>query len=199
MSERIDRRIKDNRSLFWLLVVIFAVVAAAGAFAWLRLSAPNPQQNQTAQAPSSHTQPVRADEPLIITLYYPADGALATGTAAVKRQPDPQAQAREALIAALADQRVLQAAVFRELKIRELFLDASGTAYVDLSSARQNGATASAWEELLAIYSMVNTLMQNFEEIKQVRFLLEGKEAQTLAGHIDLSRKFDKRMDLVKQ
>ncbi|HSQ77452.1 MAG TPA: GerMN domain-containing protein, partial [Nitrospirota bacterium] len=73
------------------------------------------------------------------------------------------------------------------------------TAYVDISSAQQNGATASAWEELLAIYSMVNTLMQNFEEIKQVRFLLEGKEAQTLAGHIDLSRKFDKRMDLVKQ
>ena len=199
MSERIDRRIKDNRSLFWLLVVIFAVVAAAGAFAWLRLSASSPQQNQTAQAPSSHTQPVRADEPLTITLYYPADGALATGTAAVKRQPDPQAQAREALIAALADQRVLQAAVFRGLKIRELFLDASGTAYVDISAAQQNGATASAWEELLAIYSMVNTLMQNFEEIKQVRFLLEGREAQTLAGHIDLSRKFDKRMDLVKQ
>ncbi len=198
MSERIDRRINGSRSLIWLLVAIFAV-AAAGVFVWLRLNAPNPQQNQTAQAPSLLAQPARPAEPLTITLYYPADGALATGTAAVTRQPDPQAQAREALGAALADPRVLQTAVFRELKIRELFLDASGTAYVDLSSAQQNGVTASAWEELLAIYSMVNTLRQNFEEIKQVRFLLEGKEAQTLAGHMDLSRKFDKRMDLVKQ
>ena len=199
MSERIDRRIKDSRSLVWSLVAIFAVAAAAGVFVWLRLKAPNPQQNQAALAPSSLVQPVRADEPLAITLYYPADGALATGTASVKRQPDPQAQAREALNTALTDQRVLQAAVFRELKIRELFLETSGTAYVDLSPVQQNGVKASAWEELLAIYSMVNTLTQNFEEIKQVRFLLEGKEAQTLAGHIDLSRKFDKRMDLVKQ
>jgi hypothetical protein len=199
MSERIDRRIKGSRSLIWLLVAIFAVAAAAGGVVWQRLNAPKPQQNQAAQTPSSLAQPVRAGEPLAITLYYPADGALATGTAAVKRQSDPQAQAREVLGVALADQRVLQAAVFRELKLRGLFLDASGIAYVDLSPVQQNGVKASAWEEILAIYSMVNTLTQNFGEIKEVRFLLEGKEAQTLAGHIDLSRKFDKRMDLVKQ
>ena len=56
-----------------------------------------------------------------------------------------------------------------------------------------------SWEELLALYAMVNTLSQNFEEIRQVRFLVDGREAQTLAGHIELSRKFTKRMDLVKQ
>jgi Sporulation and spore germination len=199
MSERIDRRINGSRSLIWLLVAISAVIAVAGGAVWLRLNAPDPQQNQAAQAPSSRAQPVRADEPLAITLYYPADGAIATGTASVKRRPDSQAQAREALGAVFADHRVLQAAVFRDLKIRELFLDASGTAYVDLSPVQQNGIKASAWEELLAIYSMVNTLAQNFEEIKQVHFLLEGKEAQTLAGHMDLSRKFEKRMDLMKQ
>jgi len=199
MSERIDRRINGSRSRIWLLVAIFAVVVAAGVFVWLRLNAPNPQQNQAVQSPSLLAQPVRADEPLVITLYYPADGAISTGTASVKRRPDPQAQAREALGAVFADQRGLQAAVFRDLKIRELFLDASGTAYVDLSLVQQNGIKASAWEELLAIYSIVNTLAQNFEEIKQVRFLLEGKEAQTLAGHMDLSRKFEKRMDLMKQ
>ena len=199
MSERIDRRINGRRSLIWLLVAIFAVVAAVGVFVWLRLNAPNPQQNQAAQASSSLAQPMRADEPLAITLYYPVDGALATGTASIKRRPDPQAQAREALSVVFADQRVLQAAVFRDMKIKELFLDASGTAYVDLSPVQQNSIKASAWEELLAIYSMVNTLAQNFEEIKQVRFLLEGKEAQTLAGHMDLSRKFEKRMDLMKQ
>lgn len=199
MSERIDRRIKDNRSLVWLLVAIFAVVAVAGVFVWLRLSVPNPRPDQATQAQSLLAQPARLGEPLAITLYYPADGALATGTALVKRQPDPQTQAREALGVVFSDQHVLQAAVFRDLKIRAFFLDASGTAYVDLSPAHQSGVTASAWEELLAIYTMVNTLTQNFEEIKQVHFLVEGKEAQALAGHVDLLRKFDKRMDLVKQ
>ena len=46
---------------------------------------------------------------------------------------------------------------------------------------------------------MVNTVMQNFYEIKGVRFLVNGREAQTLAGHVDLSGKFQKRMDLVQQ
>jgi hypothetical protein len=49
------------------------------------------------------------------------------------------------------------------------------------------------------MYAMVNTLMQNFEEIREVAFLVDGRQAPTLAGHMDLSRRYGKRMDLVKQ
>jgi hypothetical protein len=41
-------------------------------------------------------------------------------------------------------------------------------------------------------------LVQNVPEVRQVRFLVDGREVQTLAGHIDLSRSFGKRTDLVK-
>ena len=51
----------------------------------------------------------------------------------------------------------------------------------------------------MAIYAVVNTLTQNFEEIKEVRFLLDGREAQTLAGHIDASVFFSARPDLARQ
>jgi hypothetical protein len=199
MSERVDRRIGGDRLVLWLLVAIFAVAAAAGAFVWLRLGSPVLPQKQALQSLLPLAQPARLDEPLTITLYYPEDGVLAAGTAAVKRQLDLQAQARETLAALFTDPRVTQSAIFKDIKLRELFLDASGTAYVDLSSLQQGGAKASAGEELLAVYTMVNTLTQNFEEIRQVRFLLEGKETQTLAGHIDLTREFEKRMDLVRQ
>jgi hypothetical protein len=197
MSERIDRRIGGNRLLLWSLVAVF--VAAGGAFAWLRFGVPVPPQQQEPLLPSPPAHPARPDEPVTITLYYPLDGMLAAGPAAVKRQPDAQAQAREALAALFTGPRAAQAAIFKEVRLRELFLDASGTAYVDLSPLQQSGVRASAREELLAIYTIVDTLTQNFEEIKQVRILLEGKEAQTLAGHIDLTGKFEKRMDLVKQ
>jgi germination protein M len=194
MSEKIDRRIEGSRVLLWSLVALFAVAAGAGLFAWQRLSAPTLPQNQPAQTPIA-----RPDEPLTITLYYPADGMLAAGPCAVKRQADTQAQAREVLSALFTDPRAAQSAVFTEIRLREFFLDASGSGYVDLSITQPNGVKASAWEELLAIYAMVDSLTQNFEDIKQVRFLLEGRETQTLAGHIDLSRRFEKRMDLVKQ
>jgi glutamate-1-semialdehyde aminotransferase len=94
----------------------------------------------------------------------------------------------------------MQSPVLRELRLRALYLDASWTATVDLAAAspNQNEIRASAEEELLAVYALVNTLTQNFPEVRQVRILMDGREAQTLAGHIDLTRAYVKRTDLVK-
>jgi germination protein M len=199
MSERIDRRIGGSQALLWTLVAILAVAAGAGLFIWLRPGAGGLSRNQPAQAAPQPAKPARPDEPLTVTLYYPVDGMLSGAPAPVRRQPDTQSQAREALTALFSDPRTQQSALFREVGFREFFLDASGTGYVDLTIVPPNGVKASAWEELLALHAVVNTLTQNFEEIRQVRFLIGGKEALTLAGHIDLSRKFEKRMDLVKQ
>jgi hypothetical protein len=201
MQERIDRRIGSDRLLFWLLALLFAAIAAGSIiYTVMRPAAPPaPSPQETPAEQPAATPQAGADEPLGITLYYPADGALVAGTIPVKRQADAQTQARETLAASLGDPRVVQNEIFREFQLRGFYLDASGTAYVDLATGQQVGVKASAWDELLAIYAVVDTLSRNFEEIKRVRFLIEGKEAQTLAGHIDLSRPFEARMDLVKQ
>jgi len=198
MSERIDRRIGSNRLLPVTVAAILALAAAAGFFAWHHAAAPAPPSIQANAAPSA-VLTNRADQPLTVTLYVPGVAALSAGLVPVRRQPDTQAQAREALNAGFADLRALQSRVLKDIRLSGFFLDAAGTAFVDLSPVQQGGVRASAGEELLALYAVVNTLTQNFEEIKQVRFLVDGREAQTLAGHIDLSRPFTKRMDLVKQ
>ena len=38
----------------------------------------------------------------------------------------------------------------------------------------------------MTVYSIVNTLAE-LPEIEMVRFLIEGEEIETLAGHLDLS------------
>jgi len=199
MPERIDRRIGHNRLLFGVVVIIFAIAAAAGIYIWSLMRSSSVPQNTVVPPQSALDQPPRLDEPLTVVLYFPLDGMLASGSAAVKRQPDAQSQAREILTVMLGDQRAGQAALLKDVKLRELYLDASGTAYVDLATVQQKEIRASARDELTALYAVVNTLLQNIEEIKRVRVLLDGREAQTLAGHIDLSRVFSKRMDLVKQ
>lgn len=197
MSEKIDRRIGNPGLLLTTIVIILVLAAAAGSYLWLRMSdmsaAPASSLQQSAAVP-----PVRSDEPLTITLFIPGNGVLSSGVASIKRQPDAQEQARDALIAALANAQAAQTPVLKELALRGFFLEQEGTAYVDLQ-VPPDGIRASAREEFLAIYAIVDMLAQNFEEIKQVRFMRDGREAQTLAGHIDLSRKFTKRMDLVKQ
>jgi len=189
---------QSSRLLFGVAVIIAVLVASGGGLLWLWMGSSN-----TAPIPAEQdrqlAQQLLRDEPLSITLYYPHEGMLATESTVVKRQPDTQSLARAALEALFADQRVALEPVLRDIRLRELYLDGSGTAYVDLTPGARKDVRASAWEEQLAIYALVNTLLQNFEEIKQVRLLLDGTEAQTLAGHIDLSRTFAKRMDLVKQ
>ncbi len=195
MPERIDRRIGNTGLLLTTIVIILILAGAAGGYVWLRMS---DISSSPVLLPEQLPPPLRSDEPLSITLFIPGNGVLSSAVASVKRQPDTQGQAREALSAALGDVRAAQIPVLKELALRGFFLDQAGTAYVDLQ-VPQDGIRASAGEELLALYAIVDMLIQNFEEIKQVRFMRDGREAQTLAGHIDLSRKFTKRTDLVKQ
>jgi hypothetical protein len=199
MSKRTDRGMQSDRLLLGVLIVLAALVASGGIMLWMRKSS-----NDTAQKPVLPDQQLAhqlflRDESLPITFYYPHEGMLAAGSIMVKRQPDTQSLAREALVVLFADQRASPAPVLRDIRLRGFYLDASGTSYIDLTSGPRKELRASAWEEQLAIYALVNTLLQNFEEIKQVEFLLDGGDAQTLAGHMDLSRSFTKRMDLVKQ
>jgi hypothetical protein len=197
MSERTDRGIQSGRLLVGVVIIAAAIVVSVGGLLWMRMSA-----TKTAPMPAEQDQQLAQrllrDEPLSITLYYPHEGMLVPGSTFVKRQPDTQSLARATLAALFADPRAALEPVLRDIRLRELYLDGSGTAYIDLTPGPRKEVRASAWEEQLAIYALVNTLQQNFEEIKQVVLLVDGGEAQTLAGHMDLSRTFTKRMDLLK-
>jgi hypothetical protein len=200
MSVRDDRRLPGSGTLATVVMVLVLLAAAGGGYFWIRM-ARTPQPAPVGQPEAGPASPVeRPNEPFMATLYLPAEGKLVSFVVAVKREPDVQLQAREAVVAALAGDRGGKAAVLKELRLRALYLDAAGTVYLDLSpvAAGQKEVRASVQEELLAVYALVNTVAQNFPEVRQVRVLVDGREAQTLAGHIDLSRSFVKRTDLVK-
>lgn len=72
----------------------------------------------------------------------------------------------------------------------------NGTAYVDLSEAVSEDHPGGAMTEYLAVFSIVNSLIVNLSEITQVKILIAGREAATLAGHIDLGRAYSADMVL---
>jgi len=198
MSERSARSAGGGRLPALVLVIGFIVAAAAGGgYLWYRSAGglqPSPVPAQVPQpAPAA-----RPDEPVPVTLFVPANGLLDAVAAGARRQPEVQLEAREAVTAVLSGEPGSKAAVLKELRLRALYLEPAGMAVVDLSPVGQKEVHASAWEELLAVYAVVNTLTQNFPEVRQVRLLMDGREAQTLAGHIDLTRSFAKRTDLVR-
>lgn len=73
--------------------------------------------------------------------------------------------------------------------LRAAYLLPDGTAFVDLGgpTLTQGWATGSH-QELMAVYSVVQTVVANFPEAKRVRLLVNGEPAETLGGHISLSR-----------
>lgn len=61
------------------------------------------------------------------------------------------------------------------------------TLYADFSSELQQGHQGGSTGEMLTVYSIVETIAFNFPSIKEVQILVDGKTAETLAGHIDIS------------
>lgn len=74
--------------------------------------------------------------------------------------------------------------------LRAFFIAGDGIAYVDFESGAFNNHPKGVETELLSIYSIVNTLVLNVDEIRSVKILIGGQEAATLAGHVDLSHPF---------
>jgi hypothetical protein len=73
--------------------------------------------------------------------------------------------------------------------VRGAYLLPDGTAFVDLGGPTlTQGWGTGSHAELMAIYSVVQTVTANFPEANKVRFLLNGEPAETLGGHISLAK-----------
>jgi hypothetical protein len=67
----------------------------------------------------------------------------------------------------------------------------SGTlAIVDFTAAFAASQPSGIEPETLTLLSIIGTLHANLPAITQVRFLIDGRTAQTLAGHADLTRTY---------
>ena len=70
--------------------------------------------------------------------------------------------------------------------------------YVDFSSSLIENHPGGTSAELVSIYSIVNTLLENFPSYSRVQILIEGKPHSTLAGHIDIRQPFRKNTKIIK-
>ncbi|UCF30715.1 MAG: GerMN domain-containing protein [bacterium] len=135
----------------------------------------------------------------IIDLYFnDAEGRrLALEAREIPWQSTEEAirQSLEELIAG-PTKRKLAPAVPGGVRVREVFLR-DGVAYVDLTAAVSENHPGGSWSELLTVYALVNTITENFPEVDRVQLLIEGKESETLAGHIDISRPLAGRVQLL--
>ncbi|MDI6785476.1 MAG: GerMN domain-containing protein [bacterium] len=85
-----------------------------------------------------------------------------------------------------------------ECKTKEIFLHKE-TIFVNFDQSIITKHCKGSSGEILTTYSIVNTLLDNLNKYKKVQILVEGREVETLAGHIFFKKPFYKNMKLVKK
>ena len=130
-----------------------------------------------------------------VTLWvaYDDPGVLHPQTASIPLASERQQGAEELLQALLAiytakgSSHPLRAGA----EIHNVYFVDHGLVVIDLNAALADGQPSGILAEELTIASIVQTLSANYPEIAQVKFLIDGKERDTLAGHADLSGIYD--------
>lgn len=76
-----------------------------------------------------------------------------------------------------------------QARLRQFYL-LDGVAVVDLSRETADGLKGGITMELAALYSITRSLRENIPEIREVRFLVEGRQRATLSGHVSIMQPF---------
>jgi Sporulation and spore germination len=194
------------------VLVGVAVVAAAGIFGWLVMSAlgrilrtpaapaGDPSAETPAVVPPAPTEPV-AGPRIKATLFFGSedghrlvgveqDVPLAEGTVAQSRS------LVEALLSASPPPPLLRT-IPEGTALRGIYVSDQQEVFVDLDAVVRIKHAGGSMQELLTVYAVVNTLLVNLPNASAVQILIDGREADTLAGHVDLRRPLRKNEALI--
>lgn len=70
--------------------------------------------------------------------------------------------------------------------VREVYMVSDGTVVIDFNQKFLNNLQVGAGGETYLVYSLVNSILDNFEEATHVKILVEGTGSETLLGHVDI-------------
>ncbi|MBI4454731.1 MAG: GerMN domain-containing protein [Acidobacteria bacterium] len=183
---------RHSRRAIWILIACLAGVLVAGLLFW------NERQRQARQAKTASDANIERQElaganlaKIQARVYFRQAGA--RSLLALQREifaaNSPEVRARQ-LVQALAegpqaDELGKVVAVLpKETRVRQVYLLKDGTVVIDLSGEAANLLPGGIESEALAMESIQRTLLENVKEIRVVRFLMNGKETETFAGHI---------------
>jgi hypothetical protein len=183
------------RHIYISAAIMFAIALGLSFYLWhmrgrARMAAPPSTQTDNRPVPPPAAGPTEQ-----VTLYV-ADDEAGQLQARLARIPLPgarQARAEELLRSLLSIylDKSSPHPLGTGSEIRNVYLVDPGLAVIDLNEALADGHRSGILVEELTIASLAETLSTNLPGITRVKFLVEGKERETLAGHADLSQFYE--------
>lgn len=170
-----------------MALVLLAILVAGLVI--IRLT--HKEQAMTEQAAASApVAPVMTgkQERIQVLVAYDDDQALRWRPADVFLPSDRGLRAKETLRAVLAQylQNPSPHPLARGADIRDVYFISADTMVVDTTSPFADGHPSGILPEEMTVASLIETLAANVPGVNKVKFLVDGKERETLAGHADL-------------
>ena len=180
MGVKVKKRTDNAKGIVLIAFLVFAVIVGALVF----------KKYDTA---TRVVEPPRESVPIagttVVTLFFAAQ----EGEGLVR-------EGREVEVAELVEERVgnvvvelirgplgnLSATLPPNVRVLGVRLDGEA-AQIDFGRELVESLPGGSAAEMTAVYSVVNTVVANFPEIKAVQFLIEGAPVEELKGHLDLS------------
>ena len=181
------------RQLILGVTVMVVIALVMGLYAWhIRKGAGG------AETASLNTQPVAPPvsgptEQVTLYVAYDDPGLLRPQTTRIPLPAGRQERAQElfrALLSLYLDKSSPHP-LSAGSEIRDVYLVEPGLAVIDLNPVFAQNHRSGVLVEELTMASLVETLSANIPGITRVKILVDGKERDTLAGHLDLTNFFD--------
>jgi hypothetical protein len=191
-----------NMKTWWLAFVGALAVLVLIALSIARMYGPA-RPAPTGEAPAASTPSTPKETAHITaTLFFGApDGQMLVPVRRDVALADTVAeQGRQILNAQLSElpQPPNVSVIPAGTKLRAFYVTDRGDAFVDLSSDVITGHPGGSLNELLTVYAIVDAVTANLPAARRVQILVDGKEADTIAGHVDLRRPLSRDDSLVR-
>jgi spore germination protein GerM len=172
----------------WILAGILFVLIIGALWWWLGL----PGMSRTPIDTAERGGTILPGEDISLWFASPQEDALVLERRRMPANQTPIDKVRTSLQELIAGpQGSALRTIPAEVKVHEVFIDDQGTAYVDFSEALSQAHPGGPWAEMLTLRSIMQTLVANVPSIKRVQILIEGREVETLAGHLDIRQPLD--------
>lgn len=183
--------------------VLVAGVAGLALLVWaLFWGAPAWLDRRAAPAATPAGPDVEAEGRKInATLFFitPDGQQLMTVPREVPYGASPSEQARHIVAAQIGPAPTsLQSPIPQGVTLKGVFVSEAGEAFVDLSPEAATNHPGGSTAELFTIYAIVNAVTVSLPSVRAVQILIDGREVETLAGHVDLRHPLPKNMTWVK-
>ncbi|HXG90521.1 MAG TPA: GerMN domain-containing protein [Vicinamibacterales bacterium] len=185
-----------------------AIGIVATALGWALMSGLSRLLRKTEPAPltdAATQQTTPANAPAIpkikATLFFASENG--SGLTAVE-QDIPLAEGNVAQARALVEAQLtamppapLVSTIPEGTKLRGLYVSEKNEAFVDLDATVRDKHPGGSMNELFTVYTIVNAITANLPDVQQVQLLIDGREVDTLSGHVDLRRPLRKNESLI--